>query len=212
VLKALEKAGVADRTLVCFSSDNGTTHEGKADPRFHVGGADPKFFNSTAGLRGYKGSVYEGGIRVPMIARFPGRIPGGTVNDSPGYFADVFPTLCEATGTTCPDDIDGQSLWPIFTGQQKALKSHKPLVWVFPEYGGQVAVRLGDLKFVRQQLKSKQPGAWEVYDLAKDPGETHDFAKENVGKIAEVEGLLRREVAENSIFPLTIPGVNSVAQ
>ena len=77
VLAALEKAGVADRTLVIFSSDNGTTHEGRGDPKFHVGGADPKFFNSTAGLRGYKGSVYEGGIRVPMIARLPGRIPAG---------------------------------------------------------------------------------------------------------------------------------------
>ena len=75
VLAALDRAGVADRTLVVFSSDNGTTHEGRADPRFHIGGADPKFFNSTAGLRGYKGSVYEGGIRVPMIARLPGRIP-----------------------------------------------------------------------------------------------------------------------------------------
>ena len=87
VLAALDRAGVTDRTLVIFTSDNGATHEGRAGPRFHVGGADPKFFNSTAGLRGYKGSVYEGGIRVPMIARLPGRIAAGAVNETPGYFA-----------------------------------------------------------------------------------------------------------------------------
>ena len=88
VLAALEQAGVADQTLVIFSSDNGATHEGSGEPQFHVGGADPKFFNSTADLRGYKGSVYEGGIRLPMIARLPGRIAAGAVNDTPSYLAD----------------------------------------------------------------------------------------------------------------------------
>ena len=71
VMSALEKAGVVDNTLVIFTSDNGATHEGPHGTNFHIGGADPKFFNSTADLRGYKGSVYEGGIRVPMIARLP---------------------------------------------------------------------------------------------------------------------------------------------
>jgi arylsulfatase A-like enzyme len=111
VLKRLEEAGVADRTLVIFTSDNGTTHEGRQDTHFHIGGVDAQFFNSTAGLRGYKGSVYEGGLRVPMIARLPGVIAAGSESDMPSYFADWFPTLCEAAGLQVPGGLSGQSLW-----------------------------------------------------------------------------------------------------
>jgi arylsulfatase A len=208
VMAGLEKAGLADRTLVIFSSDNGTTHEGRADPRFHIGGADAKFFNSTAGLRGYKGSVYEGGIRVPMIARLPGRIQAGTVNDTPSYFADWFPTFCDAAGLKKPAGLDGESLWPVLTGQQPTFESRKPMIWVFPEYGGQAAVRLDGFKLVRQGLKTKSPGPWEVYDLSKDAGETRDLASSRADLIAQAEDILRREVADNPVFPLPIPGVN----
>ncbi len=205
VMAALKKAGVADHTLVIFASDNGTTHGQPANPRFNVGGVDAKFFNSTAGLRGYKGSVYEGGIRVPMIAWLPGRIKAGTVNDTPSYFPDWFPTLCDAVGLKKPDGLDGQSLWPILTGQKPTLGERKPMIWVFPEYGGQVAVRIGDFKVLRRNLKTKKPGAWEVYDLAKDPGETRDLAGDHAELIARTEALLRKEVNENAIFPLAIP-------
>ncbi len=157
VLVALDQAGVANQTLVVFSSDNGATHEGNGEPQFHIGGADPKFFNSTADLRGYKGSVYEGGIRVPMIARLPGRISPRSVNDTPSYFADWFPTLCDAVGVDKPAELDGESLWPVLTGERPTLESRKPMIWVFPEYQGQVAVRLGDFKLVRQKLKTKTP-------------------------------------------------------
>jgi arylsulfatase A-like enzyme len=207
VLKALDDAKLADRTLVVFTSDNGTTHDRPGDPKFHVGGADPKFFNSTRDLRGYKGSVYEGGIRVPMIARLPGKIPAGTTNASPSYFADWFPTLCDATGIPKPPGLDGESLWrALMDGKTHARK--KPMVWVFPEYQGQVAVQIGDLKAVRTGLKTKKPGAWEVYDLAKDPGEKNNIAGEKTGFLQEVVNVLDREVNENKIFPLVIPGVN----
>jgi arylsulfatase A len=199
---------VTDRTLVVFTSDNGPTHEGRAESRFHIGGADPKFFNSAAGLRGYKGSVYEGGLRVPMIARLPGLIAAGAVNDTPGTFADWFPTLCDAVGLTQPGGLDGQSLWPVLTGQSPGLGARKPMIWVFPEYGGQVAVRMGDFKVVRQGLKTKKPGAWEVYDLAQDRGETNDLAATRSDLIRQVKELLRREVSENELFPVPIPGVN----
>jgi arylsulfatase A-like enzyme len=207
VMAALENAGIADRTLLVFTSDNGTTHGGRADAKFHVGGADPSFFNSTAGLRGFKGSVYEGGIRVPMIARFPGRIQPGTVNDTPSYFADWFPTLCDVAGLAKPDRPDGETIWPILTGPQQKLENRKPMVWVFPEYGGQVAVRIGDFKVVRQNLKTQTPGPWEVYDLSVDRGESHVLAQSRADIIAQAVQILQREVATNDRFPLSIPGV-----
>jgi len=205
VLAALDRAGVADRTLVIFTSDNGATHEGRGEPQFHIGGADPKFFHSTADLRSYKGSVYEGGIRVPMIARLPGRIAAGAVNDTPGYFADWFPTLCDAAGLAKPAGLDGQSLWPVLTGQRKSLDARPPMIWVFPEYGGQIAVRIGDFKVVRQGLKTKAPGAWEVYDLSQDRGEANDLATTRPDLIQQARELLRREVSENAVFPVPIP-------
>lgn len=216
VMKAIDEAGVADRTLVIFSSDNGTTHPGQPDTHFHIGGVDAKFFNSTAGLRGYKGSVYEGGIRVPMIARLPKRIQASSVNPTPSYFADWFPTLCDAAGFAKPADLDGESLWSSLTGNAitntQATESiqppdRKPMLWVFPEYGGQVAVRIGSFKAIRQNLKTKSPGPWEVYDLATDSGEQHDLAASKGVFIQQVEALLRQEVAVNENFPLTIPNV-----
>ena len=211
VMAAVEKAGVAGRTLVVFTSDNGATHPGQVARRFHIGGADPPFFNSTADLRGYKGSVYEGGIRVPMIARLPGRVAAGTVSDAPGYFADWFPTLTEAAGLPAPEDVDGQSLWPVLTGRTATLEKRRPMIWVFPEYGGQVAVRIGDFKLVRQNLKTKTPGPWEVYDLLKDRSEAHDLAASQAAIIREAETLLRREVKPNDAFPVPIPGVTDAA-
>lgn len=210
VMTALEETGVADRTLVIFTSDNGTTHPRGTDPRFHVGGVDANFFNSTAGLRGYKGSVYEGGIRVPMIVRLPDGSRAGTVEDAPGYFPDWFPTLCDAAGLKEPSELDGESLWPLINGHP-APESRKPMVWVFTEYGGQVAVRIGDFKVVRQKLQTKQPGDWEVYDLSRDPAEAHDVAAEQSDIINQAKEILRRETADNENFPITIPGVTDLA-
>ena len=206
VMQALESAGLSDRTLVVFSSDNGTTHPAGKNPRFGTGGVDSTFFNSTAGLRGFKGSVYEGGLRVPLIVRLPGRIPAGSVNDRPSHFVDWFPTLCEATGLKTPKGLDGQSLWPQLTGR-KVAGSHRPMVWVFPEYGGQVAVRMDDFKAVRQRLNSAQPGPWELYDLKADPNERTDLASRRPELIARAEAILRDQVDENPVFPVPIPGL-----
>ncbi|MGV3484994.1 MAG: arylsulfatase [Planctomycetaceae bacterium] len=206
VIKAIETAGMREQTLIVFSSDNGTTHEGPPGTTFHIGGADPKFFNSTADLRGYKGSVYEGGIRVPMIASLPGVIPAGTVNDTPGYFADWFPTLCDAAGIPKPSGLDGESLWPVLRGGPTPTE-RKPMVWVFPEYGGQVAVRIGDMKVVRQNLKRKGPSNWEVYDLKTDRSEQHNLVESRGDVVVQALEILRREVRANAVFPLDIPGV-----
>jgi arylsulfatase A len=203
VTEALEKAGLADNTLVVFTSDNGPTHAGKPDSPFHVGGADPKFFNSTANLRGYKGSVHEGGLRVPCIVRWPGKVKAGSVNEAPGYFADWMPTLCAAAGLTAPDKSDGENLWPVITGTPAPAK-RKPMVWVFPEYTGQVAVRIGDFKVLRRGLKTKQPGAWEVYNIAIDPSEKSNLAASHPDLLTRAKEILKRETAENTVFPLKL--------
>ena len=206
IMVALETAGLRKRTLIVFTSDNGTTHQGPAGTKFHIGGADPAFFNSTADLRGFKGSVYEGGIRVPMIASLPGVIEAQAVNDTPSYFADWFPTLCDAVGMDKPSGLDGETLWPVLLGVDPPLE-RKPMVWVFPEYGGQVAVRLGDMKAVRQNLQTKAPSAWEVYDLQNDRSEQHDLADSRSDVIRSAEEVLRHQVSANANFPLNIPGV-----
>lgn len=206
VLQALDDCGLSQNTLVVFTSDNGTTHPAAGDPTFGTGGVDAKFFNSTAGLRGFKGSVHEGGIRVPLIVRWPGRITPGSVQSFPSYFADHFPTLCAAAKLKPPAGLDGINLLPVLIGKRPPTRRN-PMLWVFPEYGGQVAVRLGDLKVVRKGLKTKSPGPWEVYDLAKDPSETKDIANSHAGAIRKAEAILQRDKLPNAAFPLDIPGV-----
>jgi len=208
ILNLLDELHLADRTLVIFSSDNGTTHAVGNQP-FHVGGVDPGFFQSTADLRGYKGSLYEGGIRVPTIVRLPGEIPAGTQSDFPSYFADWFPTICEALRLPLPQNLDGISLWPLLTGGPPPTRE-RPMVWVFPEYGGQVAVRWGDFKVIRQRLKTKQPGPWEVYNLKTDRGEQHDLAQDHPELIARALDVLRTEMDPNSVFPVPVPELQPV--
>lgn len=208
VREALEKAGVLDETLIVFTSDNGATHEGGKGTRFHIGGADPAFFNSTAGLRGFKGSVYEGGLRVPTIVRLPGKVKAGTENATPGYFPDWFPTLCAAAGVQPPQGLDGTNLWPALTGAE-ATPRQEPMIWIYPEYTGQVAVRIGDLKVVRRGLKTKQPGPWELYDLSKDRAETENLAAKHPEVIRKAAAILRAANRDNAIFPVTIPETDS---
>lgn len=170
-------------------------------------GSTPGSSTALPTCAGFKGSLYEGGIRIPALARLPGRIPAGVVSDALGYFADWFPTLCDAVGLPRPADLDGESLWPVLLGG-RVPESRRPLVWVFPEYGGQVAVRLGAFKVLRRNLKTKSPGDWEVYDLSTDRGENRDLAKERGDLIRQAVEVFRRETDENPLFPVPIPGVN----
>lgn len=199
VVNKLREAGILDQTLVVFTSDNGTTHGGK-DPRFNIGGVDPKFFNSERELTGFKGSIYEGGIRVPMIVRYPAAVKAGATNDTPGYFADWFPTLNAACGLNIPAGLDGENLWPAITGTATTA-DRKPMVWVYPEYGGQVAVRLGDFKILRRDLATKKPGPWEVYDITSDISEKTNLAASRRDLIEKAATILREQTADNTIFP-----------
>lgn len=205
VLEALDGAGVADNTIVVFTSDNGTTLPTNPDSHFNCGGCDARFFNSTLDLKGYKGSVYEGGIRVPMIVRYPGTVEACEVSDAPGHFADWLPTLCEAAEIEAPEGLDGESLWAVITGGE--ADGHKPMVWVFPQYGGQVAVMTGRYKVLRRGLQTRQPGDWEVYDVVADRGEKKDLAKERPELIEAAKEVLRKEMGENKVFPLKVPGL-----
>lgn len=206
VLDTLDALRLDERTLVIFTSDNGTTHQ-RDDPVFGVGGVDAAFFNSTRGLRAFKGSVYEGGIRVPLVVRWPGRVAAGTTSDYPCYFPDHFATLCDVVKRDVPGERDGVSLLPVLTGEGSPAKRN-PMVWVFPEYGGQVAVRMGKFKAVRQGLSTRKVGEWEVYDMARDPQEREDLAAEHPEVVAEALRVLREEMDENAVFPVQVPGVN----
>lgn len=211
IIDTLKKNNLMDKTIIMFTSDNGTTHEGRNDPNFHIGGVDATFFSSTAHLRGYKGSVYEGGLRVPLIVRLPHQQHAGRVINTPAWFPDIFPTVCDITSITPPSRLDGTSLWGLLKNNRSIEKRPSPLLWVFPEYGGQMAVRIGDMKVVRRNLKNKrvQPTAWEVYDLANDPSESSDIAKERPDIVNQAVNLLLQQTSDNPVFPMPKPDVGS---
>ena len=207
VLDTLDDLQLTENTLVVFTSDNGATHPSTANPKLHVGGADISFFQSTAYLRGHKGSVHEGGIRVPMIASLPGTIEPAKVCESPTYFADWLPTILEATNLADPNlPSDGESFWKLLTGENPNWKRKNPMVWVFPEYGGQVAIRSEQWKLVRKQLNSpKRKGPWELYDLSKDESEESNVAWKYPELVQLLGERLILETDDNELFQVTIP-------
>jgi arylsulfatase A len=144
LLDFLKERGIDDNTLVMFTSDNSPHREG---------GHDPVFFNSNGGLRGFKRDLYEGGIRVPLLARWPGKIKPGANTDHISAHWDVLPTFCELTGADVPNDIDGISMLPTLTGQPDEQNQHKYLYWEFYEQGGKRAARFGNWKVVQLNVQ-----------------------------------------------------------
>jgi arylsulfatase len=197
VVAGLKQAGILDQTLIVFTSDNGTTHPGR-DPKFHIGGVDAEFFNSVADLRGWKGSLYEGGIRVPTIVRWPGTVTPGTTTDTPSYFPDWFPTLANTAGAKLPPALDGTDLTPVLNGRN--IKRPKPMIWEFHGYGGQIAVMDGPWKAIRQKVKSKKPGPWELYNLEKDRAEKNNLASRHPERL---ERLIKAYTSDRTPNPST---------
>lgn len=181
ILDLLDDLGLAEDTIVLFSSDNGTTY---------VGGVEADFFDSTGPLRGLKGSVYEGGIRVPFLVRWPGRVAPGTVTDEVSAFWDVLPTLADVTGAAPPSEIDGRSLLPTLLGRPEAQAPPDALYWEYHSRGGMQAVRLGDWKGIRLNLRTDPAAAIALYDLAADPGETTDVAAAHPDVIRRIEAVM----------------------
>jgi arylsulfatase A len=169
-----------------FASDNGPTFNG---------GTDSKFFESADGLRGLKQDVYEGGIRVPFVARWPGHIPAGRVSALPSAFWDMLPTLAELGRAPAPKGLDGVSLVPTLEGRPESPPTRPYLYW---EFSGHQAVRLGDWKGVR--LKASQ--VTELYDLAVDPGERSNVASAHREVVSRVEEIFRFGRTESVLFPL----------
>ena len=204
VLKRLDDLGLTENTLVVFTSDNGPTH-GSRDPKFHVGGAACTFFDSAGGLRGYKGSCYEGGIRIPCIVKWPGKVQAGTETDVPSYFADWFVTLANVADAPLKTHqrLDGINLTGVVTGQE-ADKREVPMIWDFSGYGGIAAIRSGDWKALRRDLRKAKPAAWELYNLASDPGEKNDLASKHPEKVKELEKLFLATRTAEADFPLPI--------
>jgi arylsulfatase A-like enzyme len=177
IVQHLKNLGLDEETIIIFTSDNGPHREG---------GADPSFFRSAGPLRGFKRSLHEGGIRVPMIVCWPGRIRPDQETDQVGAFWDVLPTLAELAGAKSSKGLDGISLVPTLVGKQQK-QQHDFLYWEFHERGFQQGVRAGNWKALRAL-----PGApLKLYDLRTDLGETTNVAASHPEVIARIETYMR---------------------
>ena len=200
VLHTLDEQGLAENTLVIFTSDNGPHEEG---------GADPAFFNRDGKLRGVKRQCYEGGIRIPFIARWKGRIQANVTNNLPFAFYDLMPTFCDVAGVRnfpkryvnkkkTIDYFDGISIFPTLINDEKAQKKHPYLYWEFAETD-QIAVRMDDWKLIVIR------GVPHLYNLATDLHEDKDIAKEHPEIVDKMINIIYQEHIDNPLFPITLP-------
>ena len=195
IVDLVDGLGLSEQTLIIFSSDNGPHQEG---------GADPEFFNSGGGLRGFKLDLYEGGIRVPMIARWPGVVGAGTVSEHVSAFWDVTPTLLDLAGVMLPEDLDGISFMPTLQGDPQ--EQHEYLYWefhpsVYHEQIWKQAVRMGDWKGVRFSRKGKGDDRIELYNLILDPSETRNVASEHRNIVEEIAAHMNAAHVPSTLFP-----------
>jgi arylsulfatase A-like enzyme len=184
--ETLRRKGLEENTLVIFASDNGPHREG---------GHDPAFFHSRGPLRGLKRDLYEGGIRVPVIANWKGKIAPGQVSDHTWAFWDFLPTAAELAGARVPAGIDGISICPTLMGRKQ--KPPEYLYWEFYEGGFQQAVRQGDWKLVRQAPKLKL----ELFNLKDDLGETRDLSARHPDVVKRLESLMAAAHKDHPAFP-----------
>ncbi len=189
LFEKLEALGIDQQTIVFFTSDNGPHREG---------GADPKFFGSSGPLKGTKRSLHDGGIRVPGIVRWPGKVRPNSTSDHPWAFWDFLPTACELAGEEAPKTTDGISIVPTMLSQGRQ-RQHQFMYWEFHEgRTSSQAVRMGPWKAVRTA-----PGAaLQLYDLSADPGEEHNRADEHPDIVAKIADYLKTARTESRHWPL----------
>ncbi len=191
VLAKLKELGLEKNTIVMFTSDNGPHLEG---------GADPDYFDSNGKLKGYKRDLYEGGIREPMIAWWPGKIEAGSTNDHISAFWDVMPTIAELVGIEAPKNIDGISFLPSLL-KKEGQNQHDYLYWEFHEQGGRKALRKGDWKLVQYNVFDPEKTTTQLYDLSKDIGEENNIAKDHPEIVSELVELMNSARTESEAFP-----------
>ncbi|MCS3796000.1 arylsulfatase [Niastella sp. OAS944] len=192
VLQKLREYGIDKNTLVIFSSDNGPHKEG---------GNDPAYFKSSGPFRGIKRDLYEGGIREPFIAWWPGKIKAGATSDYAGAFYDLLPTFAELAKQPQPKGIDGISIVPALLGQKNA-PAHPWLYWEFHEQGGKQAVRMGKWKGVKLNAAANPNGPIELYDLQTDVAEKNNVADKHPDVVAEIKKIMQEQHRESPDFPL----------
>lgn len=191
IVKKLEELGIAENTLIVFTSDNGPHREG---------GADPDYFNSNGAFRGYKRDLYEGGIRVPMLAYWPGAIKAGRT-DHISAFWDFLPTFAELIGEEIAEPVDGISLLPTLLGKD-GQEEHEYLYWEFVEQGGKQAVRKGKWKGIRLDVKDEAETYMELYNLETDPGEQNNVAEDFPAQVEEMKAFMDAAHVPNPVFGL----------
>jgi arylsulfatase A len=192
VLQKLREYGIDKNTLVIFSSDNGPHKEG---------GNDPDYFKSSGPFRGIKRDLYEGGIREPFIAWWPGKIKAGATSDYAGAFWDLLPTFAELAKQPQPKGIDGISIVPALLGQKNA-PAHPWLYWEFHEQGGKQAVRMGKWKGIKLNAAANPNGPIELYDLQTDISEKNNIADKHPDVVAEIKKIMQQQHRESPDFPL----------
>ncbi|MBL7110885.1 MAG: arylsulfatase [Bacteroidales bacterium] len=197
IMDLLNELGLDDNTVVMFSSDNGATF---------LDQVDTELFDSHAGLRGHKGNLYEGGIRVPFIVKLPGHTEPGRVSNYIGSFQDVMPTLLEIAGIEAPHYLDGISLLPEISGHEQ--RDHGFLYWEYRSGPGWQAVRKDDWKAIRKGIRNDPGAPMELYNLKDDFSEQHDLAEEYPGVIERMEELMKNARVPSSYFPLAIDSIN----
>lgn len=191
ILAKLKTMGLDKNTLVIFSSDNGPHKEG---------GHQPEFFNSNGGFTGIKRDLYEGGIRVPMIAVWPGKIKEGSVNNHIGAFWDFMPTFSDLAGAKTPASTDGISLVPILFGQGNQ-QQHNYLYWEFHEGGGKQAIRMGKWKGIRLGAMETNESRIALYNLENDPKEEKNIAAAYPDIVNRIAEYMKEAHVENETFP-----------
>ena len=190
VMRIVQEKGIANNTLIIFSSDNGPHREN---------GGDPEFFNSNGVFRGIKRDVYEGGIRVPFIASWKGRITPGTT-DRVATLHDLYPTFLQLAGVKSTKPVDGISILPVFLKQKD--RQHDYLYWEFHEQNGRQAVRWKNWKGVKLNVSKDGNAPLELYDLVADPSEENNIAAKHPDIVDILSKMIKEAHQPNKDWPL----------